>query len=449
MHHQPQGVRLTEGFYQQLRRWISWPLLALFFIGPWVVIKGQPGFLFDFAAGRILIFGLYFSWQDLYLLTGLLIAAAFMLFALAIYWGRVWCGFACPQSIWTWIFLRIEQWTEGPPQKRQTLQMTQPHLFWWKRSFKHSLWMLVALVTSLTFTAYFIPMRELLSELARGEAPIYVWSWLLCMTLLTYLNAGLVREKICLHACPYSRFQSAMMDETTKKVSYDYVRGEPRRQRDRKQVAADACIDCTLCVQVCPTGVDIREGMQAGCIDCGACIDACDAVMVKIQQPKGLIRFASEQELSGQVQPHKRWRLAGYLSLLLLALSGVVYGFAHKTQMTAEVRRERGELVRYLGDGTLCNFYHIKVESFDSRLQEVAVRLAGDHPLQLFGPELLPLDNLGEWVAYRLCVLDASAARDLPPSLPVQLEFMAGDVHLVRSTSFLSRARGQASLTLE
>ncbi|SFX45178.1 cytochrome c oxidase accessory protein CcoG [Marinospirillum alkaliphilum] len=428
-------VRLTEGHFQNLRRLISWPLLLAFFGMVWVQVDGLPWLLFDFEQRRLILFGSHFAWQDFHIMTALMIAGAALLFTLAMAWGRVWCGFACPQSIWTWLFLRIEHWTEGRAAQRarsegQPLQGSR--LF--RRVSKHLLWLLLAAVTGLTFTGYFIPIREMLPQLISMQATPALLIWLLCMTLLTYLNAGLVREQICLHACPYSRFQGVMMDDATRKVSYDRFRGEPRRSSEHPNPAADACIDCTLCVQVCPTGIDIRNGMQAACIDCGACIDACDQVMHKTGQPTGLIRFASELQLQGEADHFWRPRLMGYLLICLVAVSAASYGFYGKKELTAEIRRDRGELFRVLSDGRLCNFYHIKVESFNPAQQQVAVVLLEPSELSLYGPQQLQLDNRGDWVAYRICGEDSAAA---PRSLLVQ--FTTDSSVLIKRTTFISR----------
>lgn len=429
-------VRLTEGRFQNLRRLISWPLLLAFFGLVWVQVDGQAWLLFDFTQRRIVVFGRYFSWQDLHIMTGMMIAGAALLFTLAMAWGRVWCGFACPQSIWIWLFLRIEHWVEGrSTQRARSEHLPLRGLRLLRRSIKHGLWLLLALATSLTFTGYFVPIRDMLMQLVTMEASLPLLTWLLCMTLLTYLNAGLVREQICLHACPYSRFQGVMMDDATRKVSYDRIRGEPRRSSEHPQPAVDACIDCTLCVQVCPTGIDIRKGMQAACIDCAACIDACDQVMHKTDQPTGLIRFASEKALRGESGGFWRPRLVGYLLITLVALFATGYGFVSKKELTAEIRRERGELFRWLSDGQLCNFYHIKVEGFDPTLTQVQVKLLNQPELQLYGPEYLPLDNRGDWVAYRICTTSPQAS-----TLPLLVQFTANKTVLVKKSSFITRS---------
>ncbi|WP_114417918.1 cytochrome c oxidase accessory protein CcoG [Marinospirillum perlucidum] len=432
-------VRLTPGRMQNWRRLISWPLLIAFFSLVWITYDGRPLLLFDFEQRRLLVFASHFSWQDLPILTGFLIAAAALLFFMAMGWGRIWCGFACPQSCWTWIFLRIENWLEGSAKQRaQADQYPLTGQFLLRRLTKHLLWIAVALATSLTFTGYFIPIRELLAELVQLQASPAVWIWVGSMALLTYLNAGLVREQICLHACPYSRFQGVMMDADTRKVSYDFVRGEPRGRGSRKKSQKDkgSCVDCDLCVQVCPTGIDIRKGSQAACIDCGACIDACDQVMDKTGQARGLIRFASEAEIQGKFSPFWRPRLVGYGLVCLLALMAAGYGLSSKKELVAEIRRERGQLYRILGNDQLCNFYHIKLEAFHPRLQTAEVRLVDQPDFSLQGPQQLRLDNRGDWVAYRICTdnLQASGGSML-------LEFHADSVVLSKKTSFISQNR--------
>ncbi|MFG1490603.1 cytochrome c oxidase accessory protein CcoG, partial [Oceanospirillum sp. HFRX-1_2] len=352
-------VRLTEGRFQNWRRLVSGPLIIAFFLLAWLQWDGQPLLLFSFEERRIYLFGGQLSWHDLPLMAGLMIAGACLLFFMAVGWGRVWCGFACPQSIWTWLFIRIEQMTEGKASlraKNDRLPLTGKRLL--RRLAKHGLWLAFSFLTALTFTGYFLPVQELFTGFFTLDLSLAVWGWLISMAALTYVNAGLVREKICLHACPYSRFQGVMFDQHTRTVSYDDGRGEPRRLRGKngqvdmipvqnlavapvqKRVANDSsmpviknsagdCVDCTICVQVCPVGIDIRDGLQAACIDCGACIDACDQVMDKVGKPRGLIRFASEVELSGSPvkQTLMRPKLAGYAVVMLLALGAVMLGF--------------------------------------------------------------------------------------------------------------------------
>lgn len=431
-------VRLMPGRFQHWRRLVSWPLLLAFFGLVWVQVGGQSWLLFDFSQRRLVLFGHWFSWQDLHIMTGLMIAGSFLLFALAMAWGRVWCGFACPQSVWTWLFIRIEQFTEGrASQRARNEQQPLQGLRLMRRLLKHGLWLLLALATAVTFTGYFVPIREVVAQLVQLDASWALLLWLLTMTLLTYLNAGLVREQICLHACPYSRFQSVMMDDFTRKVSYDRARGEPRRGSGAGDMTG-ACVDCTLCVQVCPTGIDIRNGMQPGCIDCGACIDACDPVMIKTGQPTGLIRFASEQQLSGRPDRFWRPRLLGYALILLTAACVSAYGVVTKKELVAEIRRDRGELFQTLADGQVCNFYRIKVEGFNPRLIQVQLTLLDQPGMALHGPQILPLDNTGDWVAYRICQSAPQVGTQ-----PLQIEFTAGPVTLTKRTSFIGGVAGR------
>ena len=307
-----------------------------------------------------------------------------------------------------------------------------------RRSCKHLLWLLLAAITALTFTGYFVPIRSLIEQIFTGDLSVAIAAWLCIMTALTYLNAGLVREKICLHACPYSRFQSVMMNDSTRKVSYDVQRGEPRRGliASSNQNAAKTqgdCVSCSLCVQVCPTGIDIRQGMQAGCIDCGACIDACDAVMDKISSFRGLIRFASEKQLQGFPDRLLQPRLAGYLLITLLAFAVAGYALLNKQDLVVEVQRERGDLYQITSDMQVCNFYRLKLEAFNRQLTTARISLLGSSDLHLYGPEQLLLDNQGDWIAIRVCGYQPRAGVQ-----PLKLEFNAGQAVVTRSTTFIA-----------
>lgn len=455
-------VRLIEGHYQTLRRLISWPLIGLFFILAWVKVDGVPWLFFSFADRKIFLFGSVVSWHDLPIMAGLMIAGACLLFFMAVAWGRVWCGFACPQSIWTWLFIRIEQWTEGKANiraKNDQLPLTGTRLL--RRISKHIAWLAMALLTAVTFTGYFLPIREMVQDLFTFNSSLMVSSWLLSMTALTYLNAGLVREQICLHACPYSRFQGVMFDSDTRTVSYDLARGEPRRARKsgatlkHNLIATDIshpdytetlqhlslthktggdCIDCTICVQVCPVGIDIRNGLQAACIDCGACIDACDEVMVKVGKPKGLIRFASEHALAGKpARSLFRPKLAGYAAVVIIALGAVFYGFMNTTDLLVEVRRDRQTLFTQLDQNTFCNRYNVKVENFDHSLTNITVAVSGLAQLQLHGQTDINLaDDNSTWRAYRVCTSQATQ-----PNNKIEFVFTSNGKEIRKSTTFL------------
>ncbi|WP_323844252.1 cytochrome c oxidase accessory protein CcoG [Microbulbifer magnicolonia] len=430
-------VRLTSGRFQNLRRLTSWPLIALFFGLVWVQFDGQPWLLFSFEQRRIILFGSALSWRDLPLLAGLLIAAACLLFFLAVAWGRVWCGFACPQSIWTWLFIRIEDLVEGSAVKRAR-QSGEPlaGLRLLRRVTKHLLWMLLALATAATFTGYFVPIREILSDSLQLQLSAAVAGWLAIMAGLTYINAGLVREKICLHACPYARFQSVMFDNDTQTVSYDARRGEPRASLRRGASNSGDCVDCGLCVQVCPVGIDIRDGLQAACIDCAACIDACDGVMLKLERPKGLIRFASEVQLRGDKGRFLRPRLAGYGAVMLCAFSAVLYGFTGTTDLLVEIRRDRGAMFRQLDAHTVCNVYQVKVEGFSEAHRFIDVSIAGEGHYDLYGPGRIDLaEESASWLPYRVCTRDPKLPRAV-----LTFNFDGGSVQTSKQTTFLSRS---------
>ena len=467
-------VRLTQGRFQNWRRLISAPLIALFFALVWMQWHGQPLLLFSFEQRRIFLFGSQLSWHELPLLAGLMIAGACLLFFMAVGWGRVWCGFACPQSIWTWLFIRIEDLVEGRAAtraKQDKLPLKGKRLL--KRLAKHLLWIIFSLLTALTFTGYFIPARELFSGVLQLDLSLSVWGWLICMTALTYVNAGLVREKICLHACPYSRFQGVMFDNHTRTVSYDAARGEPRRQRvqhknlqhrnaqpipvtqiDSLKSEANGvgtasqgdCIDCTICVQVCPVGIDIRDGLQAACIDCGACIDACDQVMDKIGLQRGLIRFASEAELSGVPSSSGRRvlrpKLVGYATVMLVATGAVLFGFSQTQDLLLEIRRDRNALFTRLDNNQICNDYRIKVEGYQPGMEQVSISSHGLEGLQLYGDHRLNLDNNNAgWRAYRVCAPE-------PQGMTQQIRFVVeGQIdgvpvaRIEKITTFLTGSR--------
>ena len=451
-------VRLTRGFYQNLRRAISWPLIGLFFITVWLRWDEHPLVLFSFAERRIFLGPLQLSWYDLPLLAGLLITAAVLLFFTAVAYGRIWCGFACPQSIWSWIFIRIEDWTEGSAshrRKQEAKGLTANGVaFWLRRISKHLLWLLVALATAITFTGYFIPAHELVTRLAQLDFITAIWAWVLTMTALTYLNAGLVREKICQHACPYARFQSVMFDADTRSVSYDRVRGEPRSAHV-KQAPSQApsqtspavstltangdCVDCTLCVQVCPAGIDIRNGLQLACIDCGACIDACDKVMNKIGRATGLIRFASEHELSGKHSPLLRAKLFSYFTVLAICTGVLIWGFSHSAGLIAEVARERGQLYVERPDNTVCNDVQIKAESFIAGEYSLSVALSAaqtelSSAFELVGADTINLQQQqGQWLSYRVCALSEQQS-----SADLTFTFSLADEVLTKPFKFIS-----------
>jgi len=295
--------RNVHGRFDRWRWALVWLTQLVFYGLPWLVWNGRQAVLFDLAARKFYIFGFVFWPQDFIYLTALLIIAALTLFLVTAVGGRLWCGYACPQTVYTEIFMWIERKIEGGRAQRMLLDeapMSARKLA--IKAAKHGAWIAVALWTGFTFVGYFTPITALLGEVASLSTGPWETFWILFYGFATYGNAGWMREQVCKYMCPYARFQSAMFDRDTMIVTYDAARGEPRGPRSRKiergAAALGDCVNCGLCVQVCPTGIDIRDGLQYECIGCAACIDACDQVMGKFSYPAGLIRYSTENALA-------------------------------------------------------------------------------------------------------------------------------------------------------
>ncbi len=294
-------TRKIEGFFQRVRLYTGWPLLIGYFLLPWLDWGNRQSVLFDLPARKFHVLWLTFWPQDMSMLAWVLIIAAFGLFAVTNLAGRVWCGYTCPQTVWTAMFMWIEQKTEGSRNQRIKLDQASWSLNKCRKKFlKHSMWLGLAFFTGLTFVGYFSPIRQLSLDVLQLSVHPMAAFWIAFFTLATYGNAGWMREQVCKYMCPYARFQSAMFDPDTLIISYDRDRGEPRGSRKRTEKSGDIgmgnCVDCQLCVQVCPTGIDIRNGLQYECIGCALCVDACNSVMKKMQYPQGLIRYTTEKD---------------------------------------------------------------------------------------------------------------------------------------------------------
>jgi cytochrome c oxidase accessory protein FixG len=391
----PIHTRSFTGLFRNLRLYGAGALFLLFFGTAWLNWGDRQAVLWDLGNGRFHIFGATFWPQDLVLLSAILIIAAFGLFFITVLAGRVWCGYACPQSAWTWVFMRIEQLTEGERHRRIKLDAAP-----WsaskllRRGAKHGLWLVVSLLTALTFVGYFTPIRELTQNLLSLQLGLGSAFWLVAFTAATYLNAGWLREQVCLHMCPYSRFQAAMFDEDTLLVSYDSARGEGRGPRskgaDPRADGLGDCIDCTLCVQVCPTGIDIRDGLQLDCISCGACIDACDTVMDKMGYARGLVRYASERQLAGGKSRWLRPKLLGYGAMLILMIGAFAWALDTRPLLALDVSKDRG-LFRYNSAGQVENIYSLKLINKTQQRRHYALALADAPGFILQGPGSLTL----------------------------------------------------------
>jgi cytochrome c oxidase accessory protein FixG len=386
--HQKVYPRQVGGIFQVLRLSGVATLMGIYYFLPWLQWGGRQAVLLDLPARKFYIFGLVFWPQDFFYLAALLVIAALSLFFFTALAGRLWCGYACPQTVWTEVFLWIERKVEGDRAARMKLDKAP----WDFRKLrikgsKHLLWFLLALWTGFTFVGYFTPIRELWhSALALSTGPWETF-WILFYGFATWGNAGFMREQVCIYMCPYARFQSAMFDKDTLIITYDSARGEPRGARkkslDYKGAGLGDCVDCSICVQVCPTGIDIRNGLQYQCIGCAACIDACDEVMDKMGYPKGLIRYTTEHALTGGKTHVVRPRVAIYAGILLLLSSGLVYGIATRTPLIVDIIRDRLALYRETGDGLIENVYTFKLINKDVRDHEYRITASGIDGLAL------------------------------------------------------------------
>lgn len=362
-------VRAVSGMLENIRRFFGLFFLGSFAVLPWIQFNGSQAILFDIGAQRFNIFGLTLWPQDLTLLAWILIVAAFALFFVTTFAGRVWCGFMCPQTTWTFIFIWFEEAIEGSRNKRMKLDQRKMDFDkFWRKSLKHFAWVTIALLTSLTFVGYFTPIDHLFVEFFTFSSSFWIVFWVLFFTFCTYGNAGWMREIMCTHICPYARFQSAMFDKDTYTVAYNAARGEQRGPRARKvsreenqQKGLGDCIDCHLCVQVCPTGIDIRNGLQYECINCGACVDACNGVMEKMNYPKGLISFTSETELAGGSTKIFRPKLIGYAIVLVLMSGLLVFEIASRKPLEIDIIKDRVPMYRETGNGLIENVFTIKI----------------------------------------------------------------------------------------
>jgi len=345
-------------------KWYASALWLLYFITPYFRWDGHQAILFNIPERQFHFFALTIWPQDVWMLSLVLILLAMTLFGVTAVAGRVWCGYFCFQTVWTDWFTWLEDKIEGNPVQRRKLDAAP----WNARKirlklFKHSLWMLIAIVTGVSFAAYFTDAYQLWVDYLTLQAPLVAWVVLGAFIFGTYVFAGFMREQVCFWLCPYARIQSVMVDKDTELPTYDAARGEPRgKMRGKGSESRGDCIDCRLCVGVCPTGVDIREGMSEGCITCGMCIDACDSIMDKVGRPRGLIRYASRKEMDGQSVPplFKRPRVITYSVILLLSIAGILYGLTHIAPVELSIVHERQPLFIQMSDGSIENRYTIK-----------------------------------------------------------------------------------------
>ena len=397
--------RDVKGSFASLRKLAVIALLGLYYILPWLNWGGHQSVLFDLPARKFYILGLTFWPQDFIFLALMLIIAGLSLFFVTAVAGRLWCGYACPQTVWTEVFLWMERWVEGDRNKRMKLDASA-----WnankilRKSSKQVLWIAFALWTGFTFVGFFTPIRGLGQSVVAFQLGGWETFWMLFYSFATYGNAGILREQVCKYMCPYARFQSAMFDKDTLVIAYDEARGEPRGGRRKTDDPAEKglgdCIGCTLCVQVCPTGIDIREGLQIECIACAACIDVCDQVMDKMDYKKGLISYTTEHRLSGNETRVFRPRIVVYAVLLLALVAGVIYSVNQRVLLRADLLRDRNALYRELPGDLIENVYTLKLINMDFKPHQYKIEVLNNDDIQLFispDPQLEP-EEVGNFI---------------------------------------------------
>ncbi|MCE3270122.1 MAG: 4Fe-4S ferredoxin, iron-sulfur binding protein [Ramlibacter sp.] len=440
--------RAVTGLFARWRWAFVWLTQVIFYGLPWLNWGERQAVLFDLAARRFYIFGYVLYPQDFIYLTGLLVISALSLFLFTAVAGRLWCGFACPQTVYTEMFLWIERKVEGERNARIKLDgapFSLEKLV--KKWFKHLLWITLAMWTGFTFVGYFTPIQELGLEFLQTRMGSWEVFWVFFYALATYGNAGFMREQVCKYMCPYARFQSAMFDQDTLIVSYDSARGEPRGTRGRKDdlraKGLGSCIDCDLCVQVCPTGIDIRNGLQYECIGCAGCVDVCDTVMDKMHYPRGLIRFTTQRALaegSGSdaiLRRVLRPRVLVYATVLLVLTAGMMASLALRMPLKVDVVRDRAALARIVPGGRLENVYRLQVMNATEQPQRYRIDAAGLPGLSIASDAVVEIGAAeSRWVAVRLQVPYGSAA---PGSHPIHFDIQAvgADAHVREKSVFL------------
>ena len=382
--------RAVHGWFAAWRWLLVWGTQLVFYGVAWLPWNGRQAVLFDIAHRKFYIFGLVFWPQDVIYLTGLLIISALSLFLFTAVAGRLWCGYACPQTVYTEIFMWIERKIEGDRNARIKLDEKGFNSRKLRiKASKHAIWIALALWTGFTFVGYVTPIRELWGEVLNLSTGPWETFWILFYGFATYGNAGWMREQVCTYMCPYARFQSAMFDKDTLIITYDKARGEPRGKPSGKGGDKGDCVDCSICVQVCPTGIDIRDGLQYQCIGCAACIDGCDQVMDKVGKPQGLIRYSTTHALEQKLtraqmfQRAFRPRVLVYTVILGAVVAAAGLGLWLRVPLKVDVIRDRGVLAREVEGGLVENVYRLQLMNTTENAREFEIAVGGLPGLQL------------------------------------------------------------------
>jgi cytochrome c oxidase accessory protein FixG len=427
-------ARAVSGWFAGWRWAMVWATQLVFYGLPWLQWNGRQAVLFDLGARRFYIFGMVLYPQDFIYLTALLVIAAYALFLFTAVAGRLWCGFACPQTVYTEIFMWVERKIQGDRIARMKRDAGPWNLDrGWRAAAKQAAWIAIALWTGFTFVGYFTPIKtlsQLVSQFALGPWETF---WVLFYGFATYGNAGFMREQVCKYMCPYARFQSAMFDKDTLIVSYDVERGEPRgsrsRKADHKALGKGDCIDCGLCVQVCPTGIDIRKGLQYECIGCTACIDVCDGVMDKMKYPRGLVRYDTLNGMSRHLTRTERLkrifrpRVLVYTAILMLLVGALATSIALRSPFRVDVVRDRASLARLVDDGQIENVYRLQIMNATEQPQRYRVAVKGLPGIVLDGGDTLEvLPAQSRWMSAAARVPAQTAAAIGPGAHPIEFE---------------------------
>jgi cytochrome c oxidase accessory protein FixG len=385
--------RAVSGAFARWRWTMVFITQLVFYGAPWLTWNERQAVLFDLAARKFYIFGLVFWPQDFIYLTALLIIAAFSLFLFTTVAGRLWCGYACPQTVYTEIFLWIERKIEGEHLTRMKLDRAPLTARKFSlKTIKHGVWIALALWTGFTFVGYFTPIKVLGGEFFTFTLGAWEAFWILFYGFATYGNAGWMREQVCIYMCPYARFQGVMFDRDTLLITYDQTRGDPRGSRPKKanyksQGLGD-CVDCDICVQVCPTGIDIRNGQQYECIGCAACIDGCDQVMDKMGYPRGLIRYSTENALKNgwgfrrMVARALRPRVLIYTAILWSIIIAAAVTLMLRVPLKVDVIRDRASLAREVEDGKIENVYRLQIMNTEEKTHRFVINVSGSDDLE-------------------------------------------------------------------
>ena len=436
-------------------RWVMVWLTQMVFYGlPWLSWSGRQALLFDLDSRRFYVFGLVLQPQDFIYLAALLVLSALALFFFTAVAGRLWCGYTCPQTVYTEIFLWVERRLEGDrsARMRRDAQAWSFNKFF-RKGGKQAIWLAIGFFTGFTFVGYFVPIHALATQVLTLNVEPWATFWVFFYGFATYGNAGYLREQVCTYMCPYARFQSALIDMDSLVIAYDAQRGEGRgarsRQADPKALGLGDCIDCTLCVQVCPTGIDIRNGLQNECIACAACIDVCDDVMDKMGYAKGLIRYSSgnavEKGWTAAQMLKRVWRprVLIYGALLLILGSSFVWSLSQRTDFRADLGRDRGSLARVTGPGNVENTYSLHISNNGESAHRYRIRVSGPDGLRLDTEDALDLAATSDGKVPLRLVLPGSQAQALQgQTVPVTVQVTAetsGEVITLHSTFLVPR----------